>query len=568
MPSDLMLNETLGPRIPNGDHFETDIWITLNNSRAAPNVALGKTASQSSTREIEDNPMRATDGSLLNRSPSQQCSQTHRDFQPWWTVDLSKTFIVSSVVITNQGDCCKERINGAEIRIGNSSELGGTLNPRCATVESMELGQTLSFDCHGMQGRYVTVTIPRRAEYLTLCEVQVFGLPLIFPGETLRAPKTTTGVPNVAPNGIASQSSRYMYSYNAQNAIDGSLSANALMGECTHTRQEWSPWWRLDLKSEHKIFSVALTNRGDCCKDRINGAEIRIGNSNERGGIKNPRCGTVFRMDYEETLSFDCEEMQGRYVTVTIPGRAEYLSLCEVQVFGLPVSPLSYLSTEADWLMPLPKTSPEQNPVKQNGLLEKAFIFPEETDNSYVVLSPAQPLSLEAFTLCMKAASELPPNREIILFSYRTKYYDELNVWQEFNGTFSLYLSGPGVHFTLPKLNTFGSHMCVTWESKSGLTAFWVNGKRSLRKVLRPGHRIQPKGIVMLGQDPDTFWGSFEKAQSFVGEISDLYMWDHVLSPSIIQNVYLDHSFPKGNIFDWKSLSYECTGNVIVPSKL
>ncbi|XP_037739426.1 pentraxin fusion protein isoform X3 [Chelonia mydas] len=563
-----MLNETLGPRIPNGDHFETDIWITLNNSRAAPNVALGKTASQSSTREIEDNPMRATDGSLLNRSPSQQCSQTHRDFQPWWTVDLSKTFIVSSVVITNQGDCCKERINGAEIRIGNSSELGGTLNPRCATVESMELGQTLSFDCHGMQGRYVTVTIPRRAEYLTLCEVQVFGLPLIFPGETLRAPKTTTGVPNVAPNGIASQSSRYMYSYNAQNAIDGSLSANALMGECTHTRQEWSPWWRLDLKSEHKIFSVALTNRGDCCKDRINGAEIRIGNSNERGGIKNPRCGTVFRMDYEETLSFDCEEMQGRYVTVTIPGRAEYLSLCEVQVFGLPVSPLSYLSTEADWLMPLPKTSPEQNPVKQNGLLEKAFIFPEETDNSYVVLSPAQPLSLEAFTLCMKAASELPPNREIILFSYRTKYYDELNVWQEFNGTFSLYLSGPGVHFTLPKLNTFGSHMCVTWESKSGLTAFWVNGKRSLRKVLRPGHRIQPKGIVMLGQDPDTFWGSFEKAQSFVGEISDLYMWDHVLSPSIIQNVYLDHSFPKGNIFDWKSLSYECTGNVIVPSKL
>lgn len=141
-------------------------------------------------------------------------------------------------------------------------------------------------------------------------------------------------------------------------------------------------------------------------------------------------------------------------------------------------------------------------------------------------------------------------------------------MWQEFNGTFSLYLSGPGVHFTLPKLNTFGSHMCVTWESKSGLTAFWVNGKRSLRKVLRPGHRIQPQGIVMLGQDPDTFWGRFEKAQSFVGEISDLYMWDRVLSPSIIQNVYLDHSFPKGNIFDWKSLSFKCTGIVIVPSKL
>ncbi|XP_074924862.1 C-reactive protein-like [Chelonoidis abingdonii] len=197
-------------------------------------------------------------------------------------------------------------------------------------------------------------------------------------------------------------------------------------------------------------------------------------------------------------------------------------------------------------------------------LYGKAFIFPKETDTSYVLLSPDLPLSLQAFTLCMKVASVLPTNREIILFAYRTKDYDELNMWQEFNGTFSLYLSGPGVSFTLPALNTFGNHMCVTWESQSGLIAFWVNGKRSLRQVLRPGHRIQPEGTVILGQDPDSFLGSFEKAQSFVGEISNLYMWDHVLSPSVIERVYLDYSFPKGNIFDWQSLSYKCTGDVMV----
>nr|XP_025034133.1 pentraxin fusion protein-like [Pelodiscus sinensis] len=197
-------------------------------------------------------------------------------------------------------------------------------------------------------------------------------------------------------------------------------------------------------------------------------------------------------------------------------------------------------------------------------LFGKAFIFPEETDTSYVVLSPDHPLNLEAFTLCMKVASELSSNREVILFAYRTKDYDELNVWQEFNGTFSLYLSSPGVHFTVPGLNTFGSHICVTWDSKSGHTALWVNGKRSVRKFLRPGHRISPQGTVILGQDPDSFLGSFEKVQSFVGEISNLCMWDHVLSPCIIQHVFLDHSFPKANIFDWQSLSYECTGNVIV----
>uniref|UniRef100_A0A8C8R672 Pentraxin family member n=1 Tax=Pelusios castaneus TaxID=367368 RepID=A0A8C8R672_9SAUR len=189
-------------------------------------------------------------------------------------------------------------------------------------------------------------------------------------------------------------------------------------------------------------------------------------------------------------------------------------------------------------------------------LYGKAFVFLEETDTSYVVLSPERPLSPGAFSLCMKVASELPPNREIILFSYRTKDYDELNVWQEFNGTFTLYLSGPGVCFTLPPLSTLGTHMCVSWELKSGLTDFWVNGKRTIRKVLRPGHRIQPEGVVILGQDQDSFGGSFDKAQSFVGEIRDFYMWDYVLPPYLIEHVSHDHSFPKGNIFDWKSLSY------------
>ncbi|KAG9461719.1 hypothetical protein GDO78_015928 [Eleutherodactylus coqui] len=46
-------------------------------------------------------------------------------------VDLINTFNVTKVKITNRVDCCWERINGAEIRIGDSPDNGGTLNPRC-----------------------------------------------------------------------------------------------------------------------------------------------------------------------------------------------------------------------------------------------------------------------------------------------------------------------------------------------------------------------------------------------------------------------------------------------------
>lgn len=61
-------------------------------------------------------------------------------------------------------------------------------------------------------------------------------------------------------------------------------------------------------------------------------------------------------------------------------------------------------------------------------------MFPNESDNSYVELVPEIPLNLKAFTLCMRVATELQGKREIILFAYRTKDYDELNVWRELDG--------------------------------------------------------------------------------------------------------------------------------------
>lgn len=39
------------------------------------------------------------------------------------------SYIVTSVTITNRRDCCPERLNGAEIHIGNSLQNDGAGNP-------------------------------------------------------------------------------------------------------------------------------------------------------------------------------------------------------------------------------------------------------------------------------------------------------------------------------------------------------------------------------------------------------------------------------------------------------
>ena len=66
-------------------------------------------------------------------------------------------------------------------------------------------------------------------------------------------------------------------------------------------------------------------------------------------------------------------------------------------------------------------------------------MFPEETSNSFVDLTPAKPLSLNAFTLCLRFATELPEGgRDTVLFHYRTQNVDELNVWRMIDGRYEL----------------------------------------------------------------------------------------------------------------------------------
>ncbi|XP_077075359.1 C-reactive protein-like [Siphateles boraxobius] len=200
------------------------------------------------------------------------------------------------------------------------------------------------------------------------------------------------------------------------------------------------------------------------------------------------------------------------------------------------------------------------------GLGGKVLLFPTKTNSSFVKLTPEKPLSLSAFTLCMRVAMELQGEREIILFAYRTPGYDELNVWREKDGRLSFYLSGNGAFFNLPPLSTFQTHLCITWDSAPGLAAFWVDGRRSVFQLYRKGHSVRPGGTVLLGQDPDSDVGSFETEQSFVGEITDVHMWDYDLSGSQIKAVYANQEpyVPKGNVIDWNTIKYETRGNVLV----
>ncbi|XP_073529896.1 fucolectin-4-like [Phyllobates terribilis] len=152
---------------------------------------------------------------------------------------------------------------------------------------------------------------------------------------------TAQTLKNVALRGRATQSSLYYsidygYLFNAINAIDGNLNSFYKYGSCSSTNLEDSPWWRVDLLDPHKISYIAITSRGDCCGDRLNGGLILVGNSEDNNANNNPSCAEINAITNGATQTFQCNGMIGRYVNIILPGRHQYLQLCEVQVFGVP----------------------------------------------------------------------------------------------------------------------------------------------------------------------------------------------------------------------------------------
>ncbi|CAI5778802.1 Hypothetical predicted protein [Podarcis lilfordi] len=144
----------------------------------ARNLARGRPTCQSSIypHEIIGTASKAVDGNCGGDwYKTGSCTHTQLDTEPWWHVDLGQQYAISAVVVKNRGDCCGKRLQGAEIRVGDSVADQGKSNPLCGTITDTSLGSVSTLYCNWLKGRYVSIHIPGRAEYLTLCEVEVYG---------------------------------------------------------------------------------------------------------------------------------------------------------------------------------------------------------------------------------------------------------------------------------------------------------------------------------------------------------------------------------------------------------
>ncbi|NXM19297.1 SAMP protein, partial [Ploceus nigricollis] len=188
------------------------------------------------------------------------------------------------------------------------------------------------------------------------------------------------------------------------------------------------------------------------------------------------------------------------------------------------------------------------------------FVFPQESQSAHVQVTAKLEQPLSNFTVCLRSYTDL--TRPYSLFSYATKKQsNEILLFKPKPGQYDLSVGNKILSFKVPEILGESQHVCVSWESSTGIVGFWFNGKPWPRKGLQKGYTVGMPASILLGQDQDSFGGGFDAKQSFVGEISSVYMWDTGISTSEV--LLAIHGTPgQTPIFGWRNFPYKIVGEV------
>ncbi|XP_060110927.1 serum amyloid P-component-like [Heteronotia binoei] len=206
--------------------------------------------------------------------------------------------------------------------------------------------------------------------------------------------------------------------------------------------------------------------------------------------------------------------------------------------------------------------------LAQTNLDEKVFVFPAASGNAYVLLKPHMPEPLLQFTACLRFYTDL--TRSFALLSCASKSHDnEILLFKHSPTEYHICVGGNCLSYKASGNTDQGRHwenICLAWNSTTGIVQLWVDGLALPRKGLSKGYVLKTDLVMMLGQDQDSYGGSLEEHQSFVGEMAEVYMWDTVLSQEQMRRIRKNTM--SASILDWTALNFEIQGYIVLEPAL
>ncbi|XP_063048319.1 mucosal pentraxin-like [Engraulis encrasicolus] len=193
----------------------------------------------------------------------------------------------------------------------------------------------------------------------------------------------------------------------------------------------------------------------------------------------------------------------------------------------------------------------------------KMFVFPEKSATARVQLLPTGN-NFTSVTVCFRYITDLTRHYSLFSMATSTNSNAFLIFKTSIAGRFDFWTHDQNTLFDgIPSEQNTWYSMCGTWDGNSRLVQYWTNGSPSTKKAGFQGN-IDGKPFIVLGQEQDSFGGKFDAGQSFVGMITDVHMYNYVLSPCEIQAFTNDLNFTPGNVINWRALEFISTGTVVL----
>ncbi|KFO87517.1 putative G-protein coupled receptor 144, partial [Buceros rhinoceros silvestris] len=211
------------------------------------------------------------------------------------------------------------------------------------------------------------------------------------------------------------------------------------------------------------------------------------------------------------------------------------------------------------------------------------LVFGDKTDTKYAKVLSDFP-ALPAVTACAHLQWDTRTQEIATIFSYAVPaFFNEFQlrgfVDEEGFVRFALIVHEHHSPY-LPVFRADGHwhHFCVTWQQENGSWAIYADGKRRASASglcavgLSAPQPIYGQGTFIIGQDQDSLGGTFREKESFSGNITDLHIWQKVLSTEQIEKVRSCRVVEQDLVFGWsldalevESTVWEVTAQFLCP---
>lgn len=150
-------------------------------------------------------------------------------------------------------------------------------------------------------------------------------------------------------------------------------------------------------------------------------------------------------------------------------------------------------------------------------------------------------------------------------FSYANKYHSNSFTLTDYNG-FVLYVNSERVVTDVSANDGLWHHVCVIWKSYSGSWSIYLDGVlRDSGVGLSLNSNVSGGGKFILGQEQDSVGGRFSEAESLIGRVYRLDVWDYMLDTADISKLADEcQQSMDGSLVKWSDFLPRIQGDIKV----